>query len=77
MDYLDHLSEFAARIEFGALAPALQEQALWILADTAAAIVAATSGYGVRSSPITSSLMRSVSSSSRAIRDVLMASSAV
>ena len=40
MDYLDHLSEFAARIEFGALAPALQEQALWILADTAAAIVA-------------------------------------
>ncbi len=48
MDYLDHLSEFAARIEFGALAPALQEQALWILADTAAARPDARAGAQVR-----------------------------
>ena len=39
MDYLDRLSRFAADIEFGALPAGVQEQALWILADTVAAIV--------------------------------------
>ena len=40
MDYLDTLSRFAAELEFSALPAEVQDQALWILADTVAAIVA-------------------------------------
>ena len=39
-DYLDSLSRFAAELEFAALPPPVQEQVLWILADTVAAVVA-------------------------------------
>jgi 2-methylcitrate dehydratase PrpD len=40
MDYLDTLSSFAAELQFKSLPAQVQEQALWILADTIAAIVA-------------------------------------
>lgn len=39
MDYLDHLSQFAAELDFDALPSAVQDQAGWILADTVGAIV--------------------------------------
>ena len=39
-DYLDTLSRFAAELEFAALPPPVQEQVLWILADTVGAVVA-------------------------------------
>ncbi len=40
MDYLDTLSGFAAQLRFKELPAEVQQQALWILADTVAAIVA-------------------------------------